>query len=405
MKIVLATYGSLGDVQPMLALALALKGAGHDVLLAGPPEKEAWVRGFGIPFRPLGANMTAVIDGMEDAYSWRSAFHFTGYMRGQVEAQFDSLPEILKGADLAVGASLVFALSTVSETMGIPYRFIAFTPQVLPSGHHPFPALKHHGLPRWFNRMTWRVSLMLDRLNLSRMINRKRRSLGLHPVHDVWAHILGTRVIVAADRVIAQVPPDVKILFSQTGYLHMEQPNEVHPDLDAFLAEGPPPLYAGFGSMPRRDQARLAPLVIEAARRAGQRVVLGKFWEGPSHLSPSRGVFFIRGYSHLRLFPGMAAVIHHGGAGTTATAALSGIPQIIVPHVLDQYYWGDRIWRSGLGPRPVWRSRLNIKRLTEAIEEALQREAMRRRAKAASRMINRQESLEAAVREVLKCGR
>jgi len=336
MKIVLATFGSRGDVQPMLALSLALRSAGHDVLLAAPPEKAEWAEGLGCPFHPLGSDVTAFIDDMKDAHSLRSALSFIHYVRKEAFSQFDVFPEIIKGADLVIGASLVFALSTVAESMGVGYRYIAFTPQLLPSGYHPFPAFRHHWLPKWYNRMTWKIAKMIDRFNLTRLINKHRKTLALKPVQDVWLHILGQNVIVASDKIIAEVPPDVNTTFTQTGYMHLDQPDLYHPELEAFLSVGPPPVYAGFGSMPKHDQADLVPVIVDAARSVGQRVIISKFWDEPSEFSNSDDVFLIKKYPHLKLFPHMAAVIHHGGAGTTASCAISGMPQIIVPHILDQ---------------------------------------------------------------------
>ncbi|MBW2032919.1 MAG: glycosyltransferase family 1 protein [Deltaproteobacteria bacterium] len=394
MKIVLATFGSLGDVQPMLALSLSLKSAGHDVLLAAPPEKAKWVEQQGCPFHPLGDDVTAFIDDMKDAHSFHSAVHFVRYVRKELISQFDIFPKIIAGADLVIGASLVFALSSVAESMGIEYRFIAFTPQLLPSGKYPFMAFKHHWLPKWYNRMTWQIARILDRINLTLLINKKRKQLGLKPVDDAWFHILGKHVIVASDKAIAKVPQDVEPAFTQTGYMHLNQPNQHLPELEAFLSAGPPPVYAGFGSMPKKDQANNVPIVVNAARSAGQRVVIGKFWDEPSEFSNSDDVFFIKRYPHLKLFPHMAAVIHHGGAGTTAASAISGVPQIIVPHILDQYYWGHQVYQSHLGPKPIWRSKLTYQKLSTAIQECLSNDLIQQRAKAASEIINQQNSLE-----------
>ncbi|MBW2168367.1 MAG: glycosyltransferase family 1 protein [Deltaproteobacteria bacterium] len=394
MKIVLATFGSLGDVQPMLALSLSLKSAGHDVLLAAPPEKAKWVEQQGCPFHPLGDDVTAFIDDMKDAHSFHSAVHFVRYVRKELISQFDIFPKIIAGADLVIGASLVFALSSVAESMGIEYRFIAFTPQLLPSGKYPFMAFKHHWLPKWYNRMTWQIARILDRINLTLLINKKRKQLGLKPVDDAWFHILGKHVIVASDKAIAKVPQDVEPAFTQTGYMHLDQPNQHLPELEAFLSAGPPPVYAGFGSMPKKDQANNVPIVVNAARSAGQRVVIGKFWDEPSEFSNSDDVFFIKRYPHLKLFPHMAAVIHHGGAGTTAASAISGVPQIIVPHILDQYYWGHQVYQSHLGPKPIWRSKLTYQKLSTAIQECLSNDLIQQRAKAASEIINQQNSLE-----------
>jgi len=402
MKIVLATFGSRGDVQPILALSLALQSAGHHVLLAAPPEKEEWARQLGCPFQPLGDNITAFIDGMKDAHSIRSGIRFIGYLRKVLISQFHMFPEIIAGADLVVGASLVGALSSVAESMGIEYRYVAFTPFLLPSSHHPFPICKHQRFPRYYNRMTWRIAKILDRLNMTSLINKGRKQLGLTPVKDAWRNILGQRVIVASDKAISVVPPDVEPAVAQTGYLHLDQPDQRLEELEAFLGAGPPPVYAGFGSMPKKDQSENVPIIVRAARSAGSRVVITKFWEEPSEFSLSDDVFFINKYPHLKLFPRMAMVIHHGGAGTVAASAVSGVPQIVVPHILDQYYWGHQVYRSNLGPKPIWRSRLTSRKLAAAIRESLSNDLMRQKAKEVSRMIDRQNSLDMAVREVLR---
>jgi UDP:flavonoid glycosyltransferase YjiC (YdhE family) len=402
MKIVLVTFGSRGDVQPMVALSLALKSAGHGVLLAGPPEKAAWAQKLGCPFHPLGGNVTAFLDGMEDAHSIRSALRFLSYIHKEVRAQFDILQRIIAGADLVVGSSLALALSTVAESMGIPYRYIAFTPQLLPSGFHPFPACKHHGLPTWWNRVTWRFGGLFDQFNLTWLINKRRKQLGLKPVQDAWLHILGRHVIVASDEVIAKVPQDVGPAFTQTGYMHLDQSDQHLPELESFLSAGPAPVYAGFGSMPKRDQASNLPLIVGAARAVGRGVVIAKFWEEPSQFSNADDVFFIKGYPHLKLFPHMAAVIHHGGAGTTASSAISGVPQIIVPHALDQFYWGYQVYHAHLGPKAIWRSKLTSRKLAAAIHTCLSDDLIRHQAKTASQMIDPLRSLEMTVREVAR---
>lgn len=385
----------------MLALSLALKSKGHDVLLAGPPEKAAWANQLGCPFHPLGSDVTAFIDDMDNAHTLRSAINFLPFLRQELNAQFGLLPKIIAGADLLIGSSLTFALATLAESMGIAYRFIAFAPQMLPSGHYPFPAFKHQRFPQWYNRMTWRIARLLDHFNITRLINNQRRQLGLKLISDAWRHIMGQHVIVASDSAIAKVPSDIGVpAFTQTGYMHLKLPDQQMPKLDAFLETGPPPVYAGFGSMPRRDQIRNTAVIVAAARLSGQRAVIGKFWDEPSEFSNSDDIFFIQKYPHLKLFSQMAAVIHHGGAGTTATTAISGVPQIIVPHLLDQYYWGNQIYQSQLGPRPIWRSELTSTRLAASIRQCLSNEHFRQKARETAGIIKRQDGLELTVREI-----
>ncbi len=400
MRIVLATFGSRGDVQPMIALTLALQSAGHDVLLAGPPEKASWIRAMGCRFHPLGKDVTFFIDSMENAHSIGAAARFIKFVRAEIDSQFDSLPNIITGADLVLSASLVFSLSSLTEAMGIKYRFIAFTPQLLPSAHHPFMAFKHQGFPGWINRLGWNLAAFLDKLNITRLINTHRHKLGLAPVKSVWEHILGQDIIIASDEEIAAAPPDAAISCAQTGYLHLAQPSRQLPELEAFLSAGPAPVFSGFGSMPKLDQAKTVSMIVAAARNNGLRSVIAKFWDEPSEFSESDDVFFIQKYPHLDLFPRMAAVIHHGGAGTTATTARSGIPQIIIPHILDQFYWGKQIHQAGLGPKPIWRSRLSSKKLALAIKESVSSQGLIGNAGEVGKTLRRKNSLGNAVREI-----
>ncbi|MGD9189017.1 MAG: glycosyltransferase, partial [Desulfobacteraceae bacterium] len=115
MKIVLSTFGSRGDVQPMLALALGFQAAGHDVLLIGPPEKAAWAAELGCPYQPAGSDVTALIDTMDAAHTARSALIFTQYVRREIVVQFEQLPSMVQDADMIVAASLCFGLASMAE--------------------------------------------------------------------------------------------------------------------------------------------------------------------------------------------------------------------------------------------------------------------------------------------------
>jgi UDP:flavonoid glycosyltransferase YjiC (YdhE family) len=402
-KIVLATFGSRGDVQPMLALSLGLQSKGHEVLLAAPPEKASWAEKLGCPFHPLGSDVTAFMDKMENAHSLPSAVRFVSFLRNEIKAQFDLLPQIMAGADLVIGSALIFALATVAESMKIEYRYIAFTPQLLPSGYHPFPAFKYQSLPGWCNCMTWRIAKIFNHFNITRLINKKRVRLGLKSIQDAWSNIMGRHVLVASDRAIAEVPPDIVCsTYTQTGYMHLERPEQYVPELEKFLQAGPPPVFAGFGSMPKKDQIRSLSIIVEAIRACGQRAVIGKFWDEPSEFTNSNDIFFIAKYPHRYLFPRMTVVIHHGGAGTTASSAISGVPQIIVPHVLDQYYWGHQVYKAGLGSRPVWRSELTSRKLEAAILHCLSNKRIRQKAGEVSGIIKQQDGLEDTVSALMQ---
>ncbi len=394
MKIILATSGSRGDVQPMIAICLALNAAGHDAILSGPPEKSSWAAKLGCPYLGFGRDVSAFIDEFPSAVNLRAALAFVSFVRKELGAQFRSLPDIIRTADLVIGSSLMFGLASVAEALDIKYRYIAFTPQVFPSQYHPFLTIQTHTLPFFINKLSWKTAALLDQFNITFLINQYRKKQGLDPIVNAWDHILGEDTIVASDKEIATVPKDVKKTWVQTGYPHLSLPGEPAPELDRFLEIGTRPVYAGFGSMPVKDQNRAIPLLIKAAGNLGRRIILPRL-RGLTTTAAASGnnVFFIRDYPHLRLFPRMDAVIHHGGAGTTASAAVSGVPQVIVPHILDQYYHGRKFFLSLLGPRPIPRSKLTVSRLTAALEQCLYNPDIRQAAKKTGQAINPEKPL------------
>ena len=396
----MVTCGSRGDVQPFLALALALKAVGHEVCLAAPPDNESWATSYGCPFVSFGSSVMDELSRIPNAYSVKAMFTFRQFLRKEVALQFAQLPSIVRRADLILGASLVIALPSVAEWMRIPYRFIAFAPQVLPSGHHPFAVFREQRFPGWLNQLTWTCHRVLDRFDMQAKVNQHRRTLGLQPTQFLWADLIGDHVIVASDPEIVPVPDDVKQRHTQTGYLHLDQKGRLDQNVVTFLNQGPAPVYFGFGSMPANDQAFIRPLLLGAARGANLRVVISQLRKDSARKHGPEGFCFSDNLPHQLLFPKMAAVVHHGGSGTTATAARASVPQVIVPHVLDQYYWGERVYRKGLGPKPIRRSKLTRERLQRALSEVVSNPAYQERAKQIAGQIQQRNSLESAVRAI-----
>ncbi len=397
-KIILATCGSRGDIQPMIAITLALQSAGHQVQLIGPPENAAWARGLGCPYLGAGRDVSAFIRTFDRPVSLYSGLSFVRFVMQELAWQLKHLPQIIASADLVIGSSLMFGLSSIAEARGIPYRYIAFTPQVLPSKYHPFLPIQTQTLPPLMNRLSWTMADILDRCSLSLLINRYRKRQKLAPVPGAWDHILGPQPIVAGDREIAAVPPDVQKTVIQTGYPHLDLPELPNPDLEGFLESGGKPVYAGFGSMPPKGQKNTIPLLVKTAKALGRRIIIRHPGKAPGKTTADKAVFFIGDYSHRALFPRVAAVIHHGGAGTTATAAAAGVPQIIVPHILDQHYHGRRIFLSGLGPAPIPLSQLTKERLSHALAHCLTSERIRQTARNTGRAIHPAHRLETLVK-------
>lgn len=381
MRVLLGGFGTRGDVQPILALGLALQARGHKVTFAGPPDFAGWARELAIPCVTAGESMQHLLERTADKsgnvplhIGFREVLHL-------IRQHYPLLEPLVQDCDVIVASSLTEAGASLAQKYGKRYHYVAFCPQIFPSAYHPSPFFNAQTLPRWMNRLSWWLSARANNLLVRKPINDERARLGLPPIADPWSHILFQRLLVASEPSLAPLPPDVPAhQATQTGAWFMPEPEGLPAEVEAFLAKGPPPVYIGFGSMPDPQPRQTSRCVLEAVRLAGARVLLSRGWAGlgQSELPPT--ALAIGPTPHGKLFPRCAAVVHHGGAGTTANAARSGVPQVIVPHMSDQYYWGHRVWKLELSPRPIPKGRLRADELGAAIRACLEDAALRQRA-------------------------
>ncbi|MBN1438070.1 MAG: glycosyltransferase family 1 protein [Anaerolineales bacterium] len=184
-----------------------------------------------------------------------------------------------------------------------------------------------------------------------------------------------------------------------TGYWFCDPPPGWQPPdgLRAFLDSGAAPVYIGFGSMPDAEVRGTTQLVLEAIRIAGVRGILLRGWSGLGGDALPETVFAVDSIPHSWLFPRMAAVVHHGGAGTTAAGLRAGVPSIITPYAADQFVWAKRVSELQLGPKPVSYHSLTAQKLADAIRQAVDDGAMRDRAADFGRRIEAEPGVEKAV--------
>ena len=147
-----------------------------------------------------------------------------------------------------------------------------------------------------------------------------------------------------------------------------------------FLQGGSPPVYVGFGSMSNRKPEETADLVLQALARTQQRAIILSGWSGLHKADLPGSVFMLDSIPFSWLFPRVAAIVHHGGAGTTAAGLRAGVPSVVIPFFGDQPFWGQRIAELGVGPAPIPRRKLTVERLAQAIQKAVTDQAMRQRA-------------------------
>ncbi|GAA0251537.1 hypothetical protein GCM10010492_59920 [Saccharothrix mutabilis subsp. mutabilis] len=260
-------------------------------------------------------------------------------------------------ADVVVHAPSVPA-QHVAELLGVPAVLATFQPGWVPTSAFPCPMVPLPRLPRFVNRATYlAVSATLRSFAgivddwRARDLRLPRRKGG----HDLL-HVAEGRsrlVLQAFSPAVAPVAPDWPESVRTTGFWYLPSGEWVPPArLAQFLDAGAPPVYIGFGSMAGRDAERTGRVVVEAVRAAEVRAVLATGWGGID-AAASSDVLVIDHAPHDRLFPRMAAVVHHGGAGTTAAALAAGVPQVVCPLVADQPYWAQRAHSLGVAPPPV----------------------------------------------------
>jgi len=364
----------------MIALAHALRDRGHVATFVAPSNSVPWIRAYGFDAEPNGIDVEAVLKtpGVDfDSLRWqmRHLAELTATLFGSVARASDR-------ADLIVGSGVQMAAASVAEWRGVPSAAAVFCPCAVPSSGTPPPPVRTQTLPRWVNRLLWDIGGPAVSLALRSHINRGRTTLGLRSIDDVLAHVMGDLVLVAADRDLGPLEADAPAHAVATdAWILKQEDAAVDPRVDAFLCAGPAPVYIGFGSMVAKRVPELAAAAVAAVRAVGRRAIVSGGWAGlDRHVDPADDLLVAGPLPHAQVFPRVAAVVHHGGAGTTDAAARGGAPQVILPHILDQFYWAHRIAQLGLGPRAIPVTLVTADVLAERVEAAVEDPRFRARA-------------------------
>jgi UDP:flavonoid glycosyltransferase YjiC (YdhE family) len=374
-RIAIATVGTHGDVRPSIGLAMALRDAGHQVVLCAPPDEEKWITSYGFRFFPIGCDMRSLINSVNkyNGHPIKLLKVINSVMRDMLNNQFSGLSEATKDIDLIIGSGEVFAAPAIAESRGIPYCYVNLLMQFLESAYHPPTLVPWQKLPKLLNRFFWKLTHSVLNMSLRNIINQNRRELGLGIIKDVYRYMMDSNnILIAVDQLLFPAPPDLKH-YLQIGLWHVPELNDtdLEPGLVKFLEEGPPPVYIGFGSMGDPKPHETMKIIEETVNLTGIRVLISKGWANLCKNLSSKNFYMIEFTPHTKLFPKVAAIVHHGGVGTVFAAAWAGIPQVIVPHLLDHYYQGAHLYERKLIPKPISRSQLTSKKLAQAIKTAI----------------------------------
>jgi sterol 3beta-glucosyltransferase len=384
MRIAIIALGTRGDVQPYIALGKGLKAAGHDLRLITHENFGTLVNSHGLEFWPVKGDVQAVMETpeMRDLLEKGNFLAITAHtaaasQQAAIEWARDGFTAC-QGMDLIVaGVGGLFVGISLAEKLQIPFLqayIFPFTPTkafpaiLLPQSISKLGGtvnrLSHH----LFRQMMWQGFQKADRLARKQVLNLPPTSFwGPYnlPVLRRYPTLYGF-----SSAVIPQ-PSDWKNT-QVTGYWFLDEANDWTPPaaLREFLDSGKPPVYIGFGSMGSRKPEETANLALQALERSGQRGILLSGWGGLSQANLPDTVCMVESVPHSWLFPRVAAVVHHGGAGTTAAGVRAGVPSIVIPFFGDQLFWGQLLHKLGVGTTPIPRKKLTIELLAQAIDRA-----------------------------------
>jgi UDP:flavonoid glycosyltransferase YjiC (YdhE family) len=413
MRIRVITTGSQGDVRPSVAFGAGLRRAGHDVRVIAHPGFEALVRNRGLDFAPIAGDprdlavednphLRALHDRGRSLWQWVRTYKEVDapLMRRRLQDCWEACSD----AEVIVTSMLPYlfgyAVATklqnplvrafyfpVSPTRSRPADVV---PRCLPLGESLNLATYH--LQR---QVLWQIARPFvsgacrDVLGIARLPQ-------LEPFGDLDRR--RELLLYAYSAAVAPPPEDWGNWIEVTGYWFLDRTSEWTPPpaLAAFLDDGPPPVCIGFGSM-TYDRMALVRTVERALALTGQRAVLLAGWGGLRPPTLPRNMVTLDWAPLNWLFSRMAAVVHHGGAGTTAEGLRAGVPTIVVPFFYDQFFWASRVFELGAGPRPIPRRRLSGQTLADAIRIATSDPEMRRRAVSIGERINAEDGVAQAV--------
>lgn len=403
MRVLVVAVGSRGDVAPFTGLGTALRAAGHNVAIAGYEMFAGLVTGCGLEFRALPGDPRIL-----EAARWQRGgtgplgaarlVRLIGAHMREVHAG------ILGAARQGTDVLLLAGLSSIggyhiAEGLGLPSIGLALAP-VYPTRDFPPSIVAARSLGRWGNLAAGKALVVMGAPALAAPVRELRAELGL-PRLGTREAVFGRQdaarwpVFHGFSPSVVPRPADWRDGLEVTGYWWPARPAGWSPpaDLADFLNAGPPPVFISLGSMTPGDAAHVSDLAATAGRQAGVRLVIQAGRAGLAQAGQPAGDSIVIGeVPHDWLFPKMATVIHHAGAGTAAAGLRAGVPAVSVPMIGDQPFWAARIAALGTGPRPIPYKRLSARALTAAIRDAITRPSYRVQAQAMARQLAGEDS-------------
>lgn len=406
--ITLITNGTRGDVEPFLNFAILLKKKGFSVRLAAPIDFKEWILSQNIEYAPIGLEpIKTLLKATQEAnllefniFKIRKTLAF--FKQNIKDTLLTTLPHAAEHTDLIISHVSLPACSDLAESKNVPLIYISTVP-LTPTKTRPNILMPQKIGPisgRFYNQFT-HLPVRFSRVFYSGIYKELRKKLGLPPdsIFTPAFQKAGTPVPVLHiySKSLHPRPKDWPITAQIIGFSFNDfegekwQPPE---DLAQFLKEGEPPIYIGFGSMVPRDESKLSELICMAVEKANVRALISKGWADLTPLSKSEKILSVGPMPHHRLFPLCKAVVHHGGAGTTAAGLRAGRPTLICPFAFDQPFWGNIIAEKKLGPAPIKLKDLTVDNLAASLRDINTNPEYQESAKHISIEINQENAFE-----------
>lgn len=412
MKITVLATGSRGDMQPFLALAYALFLAGHEVCFVSNAMFEPLVHRYGLDFRSIQWNPVESLRTQPMLAGWKW-YQFISEAKKAQQVTRKVYEQAQRESWMACRdcKHLVYSLISpwgysIAEKLGIP---------AIPGALHPltptrdFPTqLLVHNLGGTLNLFSHWLAEQALWLIISQPTNQfRKQTLNLPPIRSTNPLALlrkqKTPILYSLSPTVMPRPHDWPDYVHMQGYWFLPTPPgwQPSPDLEAFIQQGPPPIYIGFGSMVYRDSKTMGKMAIEALQLSGQRGILARGWGG-LQVEPdvSENIYVVDDVPHDWLFPQMKAVVHHGGAGTTAAILRAGVPALTIPYMQDQPYWAQRLRQLGVSPKPIPYKKLTVNNLAKSLSLISQDVTYQDQARHISAQIRAEQGVECAVSNI-----
>ncbi len=415
MKIGIQTWGSYGDIRPFVALAEGLQEDGHDVTLLITCIDEAsydsaiiqngiTIQTVSSPviqdrdtLRTIEANIFAQSDPLKQTQSI-----IENLLVPVESAMYDAAVQLCKDNDLVIGHFFHYPLNVAAKQTGCSYVSVALVHSAIPSSSQPPSGMPNLG--SLSNRVMWSLVKSVLNKKLKKYSDRLREQHGLSPdrdlITDVWAS--NQLTLVAVSPQICSRKDDWPEYYQICGFLNMQEQSlqgGASDELQDFLSRGEAPIYMTFGSvMSGGEQSETLALLADAARKASVRAIIQAPGWRDSGLISSATVHYVDSAPHAEVFPHCLAIVHHGGAGTSQAALLSGKPSILVTHTSEQEFWGRELARVGVAPKPLSRRKLRADQLAEKIELVLTSNSFNEAARRVGIEMAREDGVATAVR-------